>query len=223
MADRRNPTYREGESFALRARHARAAEGRHTPPPRRGEPRGRARRQAHARGDLALGDTALAAAPRATRRARAARRDHRLHRPDGAPARHPDRAARAVRHPDRLLRRRRADEPAGVRRHGHGLQLVPRRRPVRVRPDRRQLRGRPRPAARARRPPRGDGALGRRPRLLRAVRRREGARRLLLRLRRQVPARVDEGDDRRALARACRTPTSRSAAATSTAMSARRG
>ena len=39
-----------------------------------------------------------------------------------------------VRHPGRLLRRRRADEPAGVRRHGHGLQLVPRGRSVRVRP-----------------------------------------------------------------------------------------
>ena len=33
-----------------------------------------------------------------------------------------------------LLRRRRADEPARVRRHGHGLQLLPRRRSVRVRP-----------------------------------------------------------------------------------------
>ncbi len=33
--------------------------------------------------------------------------------------RHPDRAARALRRPGRLLRRRRADEPARVRRHGH--------------------------------------------------------------------------------------------------------
>ena len=32
---------------------------------------------------------------------------------------------------DRLLRRRRADEPARVRRHGHRLQLLPRRRPRR--------------------------------------------------------------------------------------------
>ena len=44
----------------------------------------------------------------------------------------------------------------------------------------------------------------RRPRVLRAARGREGARRLLLRLRRQVPARVDAGDDRRAVAPAAR-------------------
>ena len=58
----------------------------------------------------------------------------------------PTRAARALRHPGRLLRRRRADEPAGVRRHGHGLQLLPRRRSVRVRPRPLELRGRPRRA-----------------------------------------------------------------------------
>ena len=45
---------------------------------------------------------------------------------------------------------------------------------------------------------RGGGLLGRRPGVLRAAAGREGARRLLLRLRRQVPARVDGGDGRRA-------------------------
>ena len=46
---------------------------------------------------------------------------------------------------------------------------------------------------------------------------------LLLRLRRQVPARLDGGDGRRAVARSCPTSTSRSAAATSRATSATRG
>ena len=64
----------------------------------------------------------------------------------------PDLPARALRRAGRLLRRRRADEPARVRRHGHGLQLLPRRRPVRVRPRRLQLGGRARAAARARAP-----------------------------------------------------------------------
>ena len=62
--------------------------------------------------------------------------------PMSAPPRHPDRAARAVRRARRLLRRRRADEPARVRRHGHRLQLLPRRRPVRVRPRALELGGR---------------------------------------------------------------------------------
>ena len=56
----------------------------------------------------------------------------------------PTRAARALRRAGRLLRRRRADEPARVRRHGHGLQLLPRRRPGRVRPRRLELGGRAR-------------------------------------------------------------------------------
>ena len=137
-----NPTYREGESFA-RARDAvaRLKGDRYL---RRAEddPDDSVGRPRDARGDLALGDAALAEAPRAARRARAARRGRRLHRADGAPARHPDGAARAVRHPGRLLRRRRADEPARVRRHGHRLQLVPRRRSVRVRPAALELRGR---------------------------------------------------------------------------------
>ena len=59
-------------------------------------------------------------------------------------------------------------------------------------------------AARARRAPGRGDLLGRRPRLLRAAAGREGDRRLLLRLRRQVPARVDVGVRRRALARAPR-------------------
>ena len=57
-------------------------------------------------------------------------------------ARNPDGAARALRRSRRLLRRRRADEPARVRRHGHGLQLLPRRRSVRVRPRPLELGGR---------------------------------------------------------------------------------
>ena len=48
------------------------------------------------------------------------------------------------------------------------------------------------------RPARGGGLLGRRPGVLRAAAGREGARRLLLRLRRQVPPRLDGGDGRRA-------------------------
>ena len=130
---RTRPTSRASRSPAARDAVARLKGDRYL---RRAEdnPDGRARRPRDARGDLALGDAALAAAPRAARRARAARRGRRLHRADGAPPRHPDGAARALRHPGRLLRRRRADEPARVRRHGHRLQLVPRRRSVRVRP-----------------------------------------------------------------------------------------
>ena len=60
----------------------------------------------------------------------------------------------------------------------------------------------------------------RRPRVLRAAAGREGARRLLLRLRRQVPARVDGGDGRRAEPRRAARSTSRSAGATSRATSA---
>ena len=76
---------------------------------------------------------ALAQAPREGHRAGASRRRRLLHRADGALPRHPDGAARAVRDPGRLLRRRRADEPARVRRHGHGVQLLPRRRSIGVR------------------------------------------------------------------------------------------
>ena len=53
--------------------------------------------------------------------------------------------------------------------------------------------GGPRAPARARRATGRGGALGRRPGVLPAAARREGGRRLLLRLRRQVPARVDGG------------------------------
>ena len=85
-----------------------------------------------------------------------------------------------------------------------GLQLLPRRRSGRVRPRRLELRGRAREPARARRAPRRGGLLGRRPRVLRAAAGREGDRRLLLRLRRQVPPRLDGGARRRAVARAAR-------------------
>ena len=124
-----NPLYREAETFA-RARDAvarlkgdqylRRAED--SPDDTRAD---RAVREV----DLALRDAALAEASRVDARARARRRrGHRLHRADVALPRHPDGAARALRRAGRLLRRRRADEPAGVRRHGHGLQLLPRRR-----------------------------------------------------------------------------------------------
>ena len=132
-------------------------------------------------------------------------------------------AARPLRHPGRLLRRRRADEPARVRRHGHGLQLLPRRRSGRVRPRVSNSEGGARAPARARRAPRRGRLLGRRPRVLRAAAGREGERRLLLRLRRQVPPRVDGGAGRRARRARCPTSTSRSAATTSTATPASPG
>ena len=59
--------------------------------------------------------------------------------------------------------------------------------------------------------------------VLRAAAAREGARRLLLRLRRQVPARLDGGDGRRAEPRARPSSSSRSAGATSRATSAAPG
>ena len=193
-----NPTYREGESYAAVRERAGAAEGRPVPAARRGLARRERARPPHARDDLARRDAALAAAPRAARRAGAPRRRRLLHRADGALPRHPDGAARALRDPRRLLRRRRADEPARVRRHGHRLQLLPRCRPVGVRPRALELGGRAAAAARARRPPRRGRLLGRRPGVLRTAAGREGDGRLLLRLRRQVPAGVDGGDGRRA-------------------------
>src|SRR5829696_5843367 len=148
-----NPTYFEGESFA-RARDLLArAKGDGSP------------RRAEESPEDSLGDAALAAPSRGADRARAPRRGDRLHRPDGALPRHPDRASRALRDPGPLLRRRRADEPARVRRDGHRLQLVPRRRSRRVRPRGLELRGRARPAARARRPPRRGRLLGSGPRI----------------------------------------------------------
>ena len=128
-----NPTYVEGESFA-RARDAFARLKGDTML-RRAEdnPEDRLRRPDDARADLALGDAAVAPASGAARRARAPRRRRRLHGADVAPARDPVCAARALRRAGALLRRRRADEPARVRRHGHRLQLVPRRRSVGVR------------------------------------------------------------------------------------------
>ena len=199
-----NPAYLEGESYArVRGLAARLKGDGHL---RRDEdsPDDSLGDRMTQGGDLARRDAALAAAPGAPRRARAARRRCRLHRPDGALPRHPRRAARPLRHPGRLLRRRRADEPARVRGHGHRLQLLPRRRSGRVRPRGLELRGRAREPAGARRPAGRGGLLGRRPRVLRPAARREGDRRLLLRLRRQVPPRVDGGPRRRALARASR-------------------
>jgi hypothetical protein len=182
VADGAEPDLPRGRALRGAARAA--------PPPR---VESRRHRPARARGRLADRDAALAAAPRAALRARAPRRRRRLHGADGAPARHPRGAPPAFRHPGLVLRRRRSDEPARIRRHGHRLQLLPRRRAGRVRPRRLELRGRARAAARAGRAPSRGRLLGGRPGALPAAAGREGARRLLLRLRRQVPARVDGG------------------------------
>ena len=195
----REPDPGRGRELRGRSRRARAAQGRPVSPPRGGEP-GRLRaRQGRARDDLALGHASLAPAPdEGARAGEGRRRGDRLHRADGALPRDPHLPAGAVRRPGDLLRRRRADEPAGVRRHGHRLQLLPRRRPVRIRHGRLELRGRAAEPARAGRATRRGRLLGRRPRVLRTTSGREAARRLLLRLRRQVPPRLDGGDGGRA-------------------------
>ena len=200
VAHRAEPDVRRGRVLRAPPRHRGPAEGRPLPASRRGEPGGRARRPPHTRGDLALGHAAVAAAPRAAGRARAAGRGRRLHRADGPLPRDPDLPARALRCSGRLLRRRRADEPAGVRRHGHRLQLLPRRRPGRVRPAPLELGRRARPSASARRSPGRGGLLGGRPGVLRAAAGRQEVGCLLLRLRRQVPPRMDGGDGGRAVA-----------------------
>ena len=166
---------------------ARAPQGRSLSAPRGGEPRRLCVRQAHPRGDRAVGDAALEAASRAADREREARRRRRVHDSHGAPARHPGRAAPALRDPDRVLRRGRSHEPPRVRRHGHRFQPVPRRRSVGVRPRVVELGRGDREAARARRAPRGGALLGRGSRVLRAATRGQGGRCLLLRLRGQVP------------------------------------
>ena len=146
-----NPTYREGESYqAVRDVLARA-EGRPLPAPGRVEPRGVELRPAHAGDDPAL------ASPRAGSGTSSG--SSSASSPDAVVVftvpmahlrGHPDGAPRALRDPGRVLRRRRPDEPARVRRHGHGLQPVPRRGSVGVRPRALELRGRDRAAARAR-------------------------------------------------------------------------
>ena len=192
------PVLLGGRVVRPRAPRRRAPPRRHAPAPRGGLARGLGRRPRRPRDDPPLGHAALAAAPRADPRARARRRrGRRLHRPAEPPDGHPDRAARALRRPGRLLRRRRADEPARVRRHGHGLQHLPRRRHLRVRPRPLELRGRDPAPARARRAAGRPPLLGRRPGAVPARAGGEAARRRLLRLRRQVPARLD-GDDGRA-------------------------
>ena len=199
MADRAEPLLPRGRELRPRSQSLRAAEAGHASAPPRGQPARHAVGPADARADLALGDPALAEAPRADPRARAGRRcRRRLHRPDEPLPRHPGGAARSVLGAGRLLRRRRADEPARVRRHGHRVQLLPRCRSGRVRPRGLELRRRPRAPARARRTSRGGGVLGRRPRALPAPAGRQAGRRLLLRVRRQVPAGLDGDDGRRA-------------------------
>ncbi len=103
-----------------------------------------------------------------------------------------------------------------------GFNYLPRRRPVRVRPRPLELRGRAPASARARRPPRGGRSSGRStPSSSRRSSVEPEHGRVLLRLRRQVPARVDAR--RSSASRAGRLPdaTSRSAARTSAATSAR--
>ena len=157
-----NPLYREAETFAAARDARRAAERRHaTCGAPKTSPDDTRADKAVARGDLALRHAALAAAPRAHPRARTRRRRGRSSSPcrwrTSAASRL---AARALRRAGRVLRRRRADEPAGVRRHGHGLQLLPRCRSVGVRPRALQLRRRARPPARARCAPRGGASSG---------------------------------------------------------------
>src|SRR5712691_1798290 len=123
VADGPESALPRGRDLRRGAPRRRAAEGRPLPAPRGVPPGGHARGQARTRGDLALRHTALAPPSRATRRTRAARRGRRLHGADEPLPRHPDRPAREARRAGRVLRRRRADEPARVRRHGHRLQL----------------------------------------------------------------------------------------------------
>ena len=215
VADGSEPDLRRGRVVRPCPRRRRTTQGRLVSTPGRGQPGGRPGRADDARGHLAVGDAALAQASRRARSRRAPRCTRGLHGAHGPPHRHSVVPARALRPADRLLRRRRADEPARVRRHGHRLQLVPPGRPVRVRPRRVELRRRARTAARTGRATGRSGLLGRRPGFLRAARGREADGRVLLRLRRQVPARMDAGARRRTFAGAARMSTSRSAGATS--------
>ena len=198
VADLREPVPPRGGGVRRGSRCGRATARRPDAAPRRVEPRGHRLRPRGPGADLALGDAALARAPRADRRARTGRRSRRLHGADEPPARNPVVPARTLRDSGRLLRRRRADEPAGVRGHGHRLQSVPRRRSGRVRRGAVELRRRSRPAAGARRAAGRGAALGRRSRALLAAAGGEASRRLLLRLRLEVPARVDPRAPRRA-------------------------
>ena len=191
VAHRAEPYVSRGRELRRPPERARSAQGRPVPATGGGPPGGQHARPADARDDLEGRDAALAAPPRSADLPGAAGRHARVHRPDGPLPRDPDVPARPARAAGRLLRRRRPDEPARVRRHGHGLQLLPRGRSVRVRPRDLELRGGAPPAPRARRSTGGGGALGRGPGVLPAAPRGEGARRLLLRVRRQVPPGVD--------------------------------
>ena len=130
VADGAEPAVPRGGDVRARARRRRAAEGRPVPAARRGA----ARRTRAPTGPCARSIWRYVT-PRWRRhleslleRERDVDAVDRLHRADVALPRHPDGAARALRRAGRLLRRRRADEPARVRRHGHRLQLLPRRR-----------------------------------------------------------------------------------------------
>ena len=189
---RARPTPRSADGLAR-------AQGRPVPPARRGEPRGERARPAHARDDLEGRHPALAPAPRAPRRGGAAGRGDRVHGPDGALPRDRDAScgsASAI--PVAFYD---GDVPMSLPEFGgmdtgfnyyHGadpseydlvlsnseggarrlLELGARRvEPVLWAAD---------------------------PEFFRPAPGREGARRLLLRLRRQVPPRVDGGAGRRA-------------------------
>ena len=203
VAHRAEPDLPRGRDYARGARRRRPAQGRPLPAPRRGEPGRHPLDRLDARDDLALGDAALAAASRAARRARARRRRGVVFTVPmahfrGIPTALRERFGVPVVFYD-------GDVPMSLPEFGGmdtGFNYYHGADPSRVRPRRLELGGRARAAARARRAPRRDRLLGRRPRVLRAAAGREGARRLLLRLRRQVPARVDGGDGRRAEPRA---------------------
>ena len=89
-ARRTRPTSRASRTRKLRDARG-EAEGQRPPAPRGGLARRLVRRQADARDDLAARHPALAAAPRAARRAGAPGRGRRLHRADGALPGHPRR------------------------------------------------------------------------------------------------------------------------------------
>ena len=142
-----NPTYREGESYQAAARRARArSRATATCAAPRTSPEESRARPAHARDDLALGDAALEAAPRAAGRAREARRGDRLHGPDGALPRHPDALRERFGIPIVFYD---GDVPMSLPEFGGmdtGFNSVPRRRSVGVRPRALELRGRHRRA-----------------------------------------------------------------------------
>ena len=199
MADRAQPVLSRGRALRRRTAAGGARPRRHPCAPVGGEPGRVARRACISRADPTLRDSPLATSSRKRAGARARRRRGRgFHGSDEPPARNPDCVARALRCTHRLLRRRRTDELARVRRDGHRLQHLPRSRSGRVRPGAFELGRRGAEAGGTRGKTGGSSVLGRRSGTVCAAACGEGARRLLLRLRRQVPPELDGGADRRA-------------------------